>query len=142
MNNRMTLAVGGMLFAAALSGCGGGSTSSSYSLPTSPTVTTPTTTTVPPTPTAGADVTITIVGMNGTNSYSPNPATVKVGQTVAWRNGDGLAHTATADAGSFDTGTVAAAATSRAITMGTAGSFPYHCTIHGLAMAGTLVVTP
>ena len=129
MNSRMTLTIGGLLLvAAALGGCGGSNGSMS---PASPTPT--------PTP-AASDVVITIVGMNGSLSYSPNPATVKVGQTVAWKNADSLAHTATADAGTFDTGTLAAGATSSPITMTTAGTFPYHCAIHS-AMTGTLTVT-
>lgn len=87
------------------------------------------------------DETITIVGNLGATSYSPNPDTVTVGQTVAWHNADGTAHTATANVGpEFTTGTVGAGSTSANITMGTQGSFPYHCVIHGLTMAGTLVV--
>ena len=124
-----------LLAVSTLVGCGGAN--GGYMSPTAPSQTPPA---------SGdpvrADVTITIVGMNGSLSYSPSPATVKVGQTVAWRNADSVAHTATADAGGFDTGAIAAGATSRAIVMATAGSFPYHCTIHGLVMAGTLVVTP
>ena len=137
MNVRMTLAIGGLLFATTATGCGGGS-GSSYTNPTSPT----TTTASPPSSGASADVTITIVGMNGTNWSSPNPATIKAGQRVAWRNADSLPHTATADAGSFNTGTLAASVTSSAIQLNTAGTFPYHCTIHGVTMAGTLTVTP
>ena len=86
----------------------------------------------------GADKTITIVGNNGSNSYSPNPDTVTVGQTVAWHNADGTTHTATGAA--FNTGNIGGGGTSAAIAMGTPGSFPYHCTIHGVTMAGTLVV--
>ena len=135
MNSRLTLTIGGVLLVAAtVAGCGSNGMGSSYS-PTSPTPTS----TAPSAP--AANVTITIVGMNGSNSYSPNPGTVQVGQTVAWRNADSLPHTATADAGGFNTGTIAAGATSSPITMTTAGSFPYHCTIHGFAMAGTLTVT-
>jgi len=135
MNSRLTLTIGGVLLVAAtVAGCGGSGMGSNYS-PASPT---PTSTA--PAPTA-ANVTITIVGMNGSNSYSPNPGAVKVGQTVAWRNADSIPHTATADAGGFNTGTIAAGATSSPITMTTAGSFPYHCTIHGFAMVGTLTVT-
>ena len=111
---------------------------SNYATPASPT---PTSTAPPATPVPAANVTITIVGMNGSNSYSPNPGTVKVGQTVAWRNADALPHTATADGGGFDTGTIAAGATSNPITMTTAGTFPYHCAIHGVTMVGTLTVT-
>jgi len=90
----------------------------------------------------GADVTINIVGNLGTSSYSPNPVTVTVGQKVAWKNTDTMTHTATADGASFNTGNLAAGATSAAITMGTAGTFPYHCAIHPTTMTGTITVNP
>ena len=89
------------------------------------------------------DVTIQIVGNLGANSYSPDTATVTVGQTVAWHNADGAAHTATADNGvTFGTGTISPGATSATTAMNSQGTFPYHCTIHGVTMAGTLVVVP
>ena len=139
MNSRLTLTIGGvLLIAATVAGCGSGGMGNSYSSPSSPTPATPPPASNPPSP---ASVTITIVGMNGSNSYSPNPATVRVGQTVAWRNADGLPHTATAAGSAFDTGSLAAGATSSPITMNAAGSFPYHCTIHGFTMVGTLTVT-
>jgi plastocyanin len=138
MSSRTSLMIGGLLvIAATLAGCSGSGGTGSYGNPASPTPTP-----IPTNPPAAADLTITIVGMNGSQSYSPNPATVKVGQTVAWRNADSIAHTATADAGGFNTGTVGAGATSSAITMTSAGSFSYHCQIHGFAMVGTLNVTP
>ena len=91
-----------------------------------------------------ADVTINIVGVAGANSYSPNPDTVTVGQTVAWHNSDSITHTATSNtAGFFDTKGLGSGAVSSPVTMMTAGSFPYHCAIHGAAlMSGTLVVKP
>jgi plastocyanin len=91
----------------------------------------------------GADVTISIVGQAGANSYSANPETLTVGQTVAWKNNDGTtAHSATSNDGTtFDTGLISSGATSAKRTMSTAGSFPYHCTPHP-AMTGTLVVIP
>ena len=89
-----------------------------------------------------ADVTITIQGNNGTNSFSPNPSTMKVGQRVAWRNADTTTHNATQDGtGGFATGNLAPGATGAAITMNTAGTFTYHCTIHP-GMVGTLTVQP
>jgi plastocyanin len=87
-----------------------------------------------------ADVTITINGMNGSNSFSPDPSTAKVGQTVAWRNADSITHTASANGGAFNTGNIAPGATSSPITMTAAGSFGYHCQIHP-SMVGTLNVT-
>jgi len=94
-------------------------------------------------PGGAADVTIGIIGNNGSNSYFPSPDTVRVGQTVAWHNADGTTHTATANGiGQFDTNNIGSGGTSAAIQMNTTGSFPYHCKIHGLSMAGTLVVRP
>ena len=78
--------------------------------------------------------------MNGNSSFSPNPVNVRVGQTVAWRNADTLPHTATANAGAFDTGTIGANATSAPIRMNAAGTLPYHCGLHP-SMVGTLNVS-
>jgi len=93
----------------------------------------------PSAPTVAADVTISMVGDRAAQSYSPNPATMRVGQTVAWKNNDSTAHDATQDASRFGTGTISAGATSSPLTMATAGTFTYHCTIHP-GMVGTLVV--
>jgi plastocyanin len=93
----------------------------------------------PSAPTTSADVTINMLGDRGNQSYTPNPATVRVGQTVAWQNTDSTAHDATQDGGRFATPTVNAGATSTPITMSTAGTFTYHCTIHP-GMVGTITV--
>ncbi len=108
--------------------------SSNSSTPTGPTVT----------PGGGggggaASMTITIVGQNGAQSFSPNPATVKAGQTVAWMNNDVTTHHIVQDAGAFDTGAIPPGATSSPITMSATGTFPYHCSIHP-TMTGTLTV--
>jgi plastocyanin len=73
-------------------------------------------------------------------AFAPDPITVAVGDTVTWTNQDGVAHTATADDASFDTGHVGAGTTSSAITFDTAGTFAYHCAIHS-SMHGTVVVS-
>jgi plastocyanin len=116
-----------VLVMAAVSACG-----SSPSSPATPTPVTP--------GTAGgggasADVTITISGF----SFSPNPASIAAGQTVAWRNADSVTHTATADNGSFNTGAIAPGATSAPIQMSTAGSFAYTCAIHPTMVASLVV---
>jgi len=91
-------------------------------------------------PTTPADVTINIVGQNGSNSYSPSPDTVSVGQTVAWHNNDSMTHTATSVSGTaIGTGGIAPGATSAPKAMNTMGTFNYHCTIHP-TMTGVLVV--
>ena len=73
-------------------------------------------------------------------AFSPATVTVNVGDTVTWTNaeGGGIPHTATSDTGAFDTGSIADGA-SAAITFSTAGTFPYHCTIHP-TMLGTVIV--
>jgi plastocyanin len=93
----------------------------------------------PSAPTTSANVTISILGDRASQSYSPNPTTVRVGQTVAWQNNDSIAHNATQDAGAFASITVNAGGITTPITMSTAGTFTYHCTIHP-GMVGTLTV--
>jgi plastocyanin len=88
---------------------------------------------------ATADVTVQMVGDKGSQSYSPNPTSLRVGQTIAWHNSDTIAHTSTKDGGGFDTGSINGGATSAPITMSTAGTFTYHCTLHP-GMVGTITV--
>ncbi|HLO35681.1 MAG TPA: cupredoxin family copper-binding protein [Candidatus Deferrimicrobium sp.] len=71
-------------------------------------------------------------------AFSPQTITIAVGDTVTWSNADAQGHTATADDGSFDTGTIAGG-TSKSATFSTAGTFTYHCKIHP-AMTATIVV--
>jgi plastocyanin len=100
---------------------------------------TPASPTTPSAPTASADVTVSIQGEQGNQSYSPNPTTMHVGQTVAWHNVDSITHTATGDTSNFNTGTVAGGAASTPVMMSTAGTFTYHCSIHP-GMVGTITV--
>ena len=154
MNSRITVTIGSLLLAATtLVGCGGSNgNNSSYTAPTAPSATVTPTSSVPapppstptPAPTpppnqvpAVADVIISINSMDPALAYSPNPATVTVGQTVSWVNRDSVPHTATGS--SFSTGSLAPGATSAPITMSAAGSFAYHCEIHP-TMKGTLIV--
>jgi plastocyanin len=90
--------------------------------------------------TSAASMVIAVVGMDGANSFSPATASLKVGQTVAWTNNDSVTHDMRANDGSFDTGALAPGQTSAPITINTAGSIPYHCTIHP-SMTGSLSVT-
>jgi plastocyanin len=83
---------------------------------------------------------ITVVGMFGDGSFSPNPAVAVAGQRVRWQNADAFSHTATADAGAFDTGSIPGG-TSATITAGPPGTFDYHCSFHP-SMVGTLIVNP
>jgi plastocyanin len=93
----------------------------------------------PSTPTATGTVVSIVSGSSNltTTAYSPNPVSVSVGGTVTWMNNDNTAHTSTAN-GVFDSGNIAPGASfSRTFT--TAGSFPYHCSLHP-GMVGTVNV--
>jgi|SRR5882672_6486254 len=95
----------------------------------------------PMAPAPVADVMITITGINGSSSFSPSPANVTVGQTVAWVNSGGTTHTATQTGGGFNTGNILNGKTSAPITINTAGDLNYECNIHP-SMTGILHVTP
>jgi plastocyanin len=71
-------------------------------------------------------------------SYEPDPVVVQVGGKVTWQNEDSAPHTATADDGSFDTGTIEEGKIGSA-TFKEAGTFTYFCEIHP-TMHGTVEV--
>jgi plastocyanin len=93
-----------------------------------------------PTPVATGDVIIAITGINGDNSFAPAAATVKVGQSVAWRNNDSTTHRVILT-GVFDTKALDAGVTSVGTKMTVADTYSYICTIHP-SMKGTVIVTP
>lgn len=71
-------------------------------------------------------------------AFTPNTITVKAGTTVMFTNNDTVSHTATADDGSFDTGTIQGGQTGE-VTFDTPGTYLYHCSLHP-NMTGTIVV--
>jgi plastocyanin len=71
-------------------------------------------------------------------SFGPSSITVHVGDTVTWANAGPTDHTATANDGAFDTGTLKAGQ-SGSHTFASAGTFAYHCTLHPF-MRGTVEV--
>ena len=82
----------------------------------------------------------------GDKAYVPNPAEVKVGESVTWTNGDSQIHTATSgavgaeDSGSvFDSSILSPKATFD-FTFDTAGEYDYYCTLHP-QMFGKVVVS-
>jgi plastocyanin len=129
----------------ALQGCG-----SSSSSPTGPTSVT-----------AGgpAQVVVTIMGINGAMSFSPNPVSLKVGQTVAWQNADAIPHQPVQDSSNsggggygggyggggngssgFNAGMVNPGSTTVSIAFNSAGTVSYHCSIHP-SMVGTISIS-
>ena len=84
---------------------------------------------------------VTISG-NAT-AFSPSTITVAVGQPVCWTwNTGAISHNIKADDGSFTTGQPASTATFQR-TFTTAGTYGYHCQVHGSptgGMRGTVIV--
>ena len=71
-------------------------------------------------------------------TYEPDPVVVQAGGKVIWQNEDTAPHTATADDGSFDTGTIEQGKLGSA-TFKEPGTFTYFCEIHP-TMHGTVEV--
>jgi plastocyanin len=70
--------------------------------------------------------------------FGPASSSVNVGDTITWTNEDVAPHTATANDGSFDTGSLSQGK-SGSHTFTKAGTFPYICSIHP-SMKGTVTV--
>lgn len=68
----------------------------------------------------------------------PARVAIPAGATLEWTNNDAVAHTVTADDGSWDSGLIAPGATWRR-TFAQAGDYAYHCTPHPF-MRGVVVV--
>jgi len=62
-------------------------------------------------------------------AFVPATLQVAVGDTVVFTNNDGAPHTATAEAGGFDTGRLSRGASGE-ITITAAGTFSYRCKFH------------
>ncbi len=62
-------------------------------------------------------------------AFSVTSLTVSKGVSVTWTNNDAVAHTVTADDGTFDSGNITPNGT-YSKTFTTAGTFAYHCSIH------------
>jgi plastocyanin len=127
--------------------CGGGGGGGGSSTPTSPS--TPSTPATPSTPSTPASPTAVVVG---NNSFSPAAMTVAPGTTVRWTwdtcsspdpyGGTG-APTCTDHSIVWDvsaTGSPTQSQGSYQRTFDTAGTYNYHCAIHGAAMSGKVVV--
>jgi plastocyanin len=71
-------------------------------------------------------------------AYDPDPVTVQAGGKVIWLNQDTAPHTATADDGSFDTGTLERGKL-KSETFKEPGTYTYFCEIHP-TMHGTVEV--
>ena len=73
-------------------------------------------------------IVIDVVGINGAQSFSPNPATVPLGGMVVWHNVDTVTHRVLFNDGELDTGSITPGSYSAAMSLLAPG--PYHCSIH------------
>jgi plastocyanin len=121
----------------ALSLCVGGCSSSNDAVenpmaPTPPPTSTPAPAPAPP----SSVVTIDVVGVNGAQSFSPNPATLPAGQMVVWRNVDSITHRVVLNNGSVDTGNLAPGVSSQPKSLNAGGDGGYFCSLHPSMVGG------
>ena len=83
----------------------------------------------------GKTMTVSIKGF----AFNPPNATVAPGTTVTWVNDDQAPHTATANDGAFDSGTLQPGQ-SYSFVFDKPGTYAYHCNIHP-DMTGTITVS-
>lgn len=117
--------------------CGGGGSSSSDGVTGPPN-------TPPPPPVNASTKSLTV----SNNKYTPAHDSVAVGSTLTWTwsscSGDGYggstcaSHSVQFDDGGESSDIQDSGTFSR--TFATAGTYTYHCAVHGAAMAGTIVV--
>lgn len=92
-----------------------------------------------PAPIPGNSTLVSIVDNARSDSYSPNPVEVQVGETVTWINEDSAVHTATANDRTFDSG-VLMEGDSFSFTFDKEGGYAYYCDVHP-NMVGTVMVS-
>ncbi|MFN2615961.1 MAG: cupredoxin family copper-binding protein [Thermoleophilaceae bacterium] len=87
-----------------------------------------------PRPQARSRGDVTIAGFK----FKPATVSVRQGARVRFANRDSARHTATADSGGFDSGTLRKGG-ARTVVFAKRGRFAYHCEFHRF-MTGTVVV--
>ena len=83
---------------------------------------------------------VVMVGAGDANAFSPATVTIQAGQSVTWTWVSGF-HSVVSDSTPQAFADSPAQSTGQfTATFPTAGSYPYHCGIHGTMMTGTIVV--
>ncbi len=75
-------------------------------------------------------------------SFEPKEAVITQGQSVTWKNVAYTDHSATSNETppAFETGLIPPGKESKSIEFKTAGTFNYHCSVHGKTMSGVVTV--
>ena len=84
---------------------------------------------------------IAIRGPNGAFSFDPVNEVVQVGQVVAWKNQDTVAHSLVDKDGLLNTGPIAPGARSSTVALSAPATVEYHCSDNP-SMKGLLSVNP
>ena len=74
-------------------------------------------------------------------AYSPATVQAKVGQPITWTNNDTANHGAVLDNDSSCTTGSFGKGGSGSLVFSVAGTYTYHCPVHGSSMKGTITVT-
>jgi plastocyanin len=74
------------------------------------------------------------------NSFNPTNLTVSAGANVTWNNVSGTTHNVTFTSQGSPNSIADFASGTRVVAFPNAGTYQYHCTIHGTSMSGTIVV--
>ena len=83
---------------------------------------------------------IVTVGAGATNSFAPSTVTIKAGQSVTWSWVSGFHSVVSDSTPKAFADSPGQASGQYSATFATAGSYPYHCGVHGAMMSGTVVV--
>lgn len=134
MSKNLRPALLALLLTGALAGCGSSSSTTPKSKPPSASGSGPSSSGQSAGKALSGHVKVAITNYK----FAPASLTVKAGTKVTFTNNDQTAHTATADSGGFDTGTINTGK-SATITLTKSGVNPYHCSFHAF-MTGKIAV--
>ena len=144
MRVRVAPILASVIAIAALGACGSDAKPVADATTTVPAVTTTTAVPVGTTTTATSDQAKNTVGVKGL-SFDPAELTIAKGESVTFANPQGFQHTVTPDvAGAFEEAgrdVFAQPNAAHTITFAEAGTFKFHCAIHGPTMSATITVT-
>lgn len=83
---------------------------------------------------------VVMVGAGAANAFTPATVTIQAGQGVTWNWVSGFHSVVSDSAPKAFADSPQQAAGQFIVMFPTAGTFPYHCGIHGAMMSGTIVV--
>ena len=83
---------------------------------------------------------VVMVGAGAHNSFAPATVTIQAGQSVTWNWVSGFHSVVSDSTPQAFADSPAQAAGQFTVMFAAAGSYPYHCGVHGAMMSGTVIV--